>query len=783
MIYKQLQKPDFRFIKVKRNDKEPSEKKWSTDVNYRFDSIELLQHIKRGGNLGLATGFGNILVIDFDNKAFQDKYKDKLPDTLMQKSALKGLLHYFYIVDKPFSSSIKDEHKETLVDFQGIGKQILIAPSKINGRSYNVFEDKPIATITSAELKAIFSEHFMEDKETKTDLKKPPLIDILNKYGVDTSKNPTQCLWHNSKGGKCFSYNENVWHCFNCEESGDVISFVMKHEKCDFKEACKILEIPIKERKKITKENYINLFNDEDPETEIELISKPESIDFVPLIKVLENDTKHLPLYSVLENELGFKGENYKTLTKFLYYRYCSLALDSIRIDINKTFSSDNHIHGLVFALPGKGKGVCKTYEKKLCKTISKSCYEISALSHREQLIGKRVKDREIRGILSADSVLYDECQKVINEETDQHGEAMRVVRQAMDIFLYNELSKKLINDELGQALSYCSPSKMLFFAHPNRLNPVFFESGTFRRFSLITNIELDNEISISDITKLKTDTISDDKIFSNLLNELKDNININNLTYTQNCLDILSDFYGLSLWYLLKHGNNALFRYGLITQYSLKLHFSKYINVLHLINNKDVTDIKLTINACFDALHMLLESVKTISNYGNLTISNEVWFGCSSEEKIALEYLYRKGALSRDSSTVSIKRFDTVLANLMGVVVKSSRSRRYKLQKMGYIDSSQVGKYDSKVWLLAIPNQITVKEDHYIPENLLKYFKGAQGVFSEKEPLDLSIIEEKYKQEIKGAKGAYVPPPINNIYTHQLLKYIYCNIYIKEYI
>jgi hypothetical protein len=66
-----------------------------------------------------------------------------------------------------------------------------------------------------------------------------PLSDVLRRYGVDTNRNPTSCLWHPSRGGKCLSYNnkKGLWHCFHCTKGGDLFSFIIEQEGCSFVEA------------------------------------------------------------------------------------------------------------------------------------------------------------------------------------------------------------------------------------------------------------------------------------------------------------------------------------------------------------------------------------------------------------------------------------------------------------------------------------------------------------------------------------------------------------------
>lgn len=68
---------------------------------------------------------------------------------------------------------------------------------------------------------------------------KATLSELMKEYGMDISKNPTECLWHSSKGKKNFSYDDvrGVWYCFHCQEKGNIFSLVMKMEKIPFSEA------------------------------------------------------------------------------------------------------------------------------------------------------------------------------------------------------------------------------------------------------------------------------------------------------------------------------------------------------------------------------------------------------------------------------------------------------------------------------------------------------------------------------------------------------------------
>lgn len=250
MIPQRLQQNQFRFIKVREN-KAPIEEEWTTKNNYLYYEAE--RFIEKDKRYGIVTGYGNLLVIDFDKKEIQDEILPKLPETFMTKSAGKGLLHLYYIVDKPESFKVLDLNKETLADIQGEGKQVIGPGSILKNKEYTIAKDIDIARLDIAEIKGVFSKWInLENNINKSDRKevdkdcekikeKIKIPDLLQEWGIDTTKNPTSCPLHSSQGGRCFSYNENVWHCFHCEQKGNIFHLYMTKNSCNFIQAKKDL--------------------------------------------------------------------------------------------------------------------------------------------------------------------------------------------------------------------------------------------------------------------------------------------------------------------------------------------------------------------------------------------------------------------------------------------------------------------------------------------------------------------------------------------------------------
>ena len=71
------------------------------------------------------------------------------------------------------------------------------------------------------------------------------IVDVVGSYLELRARGTTyfaRCPFHGEKTAS-FSVNRNmqIYHCFGCGESGDVIKFVQQYESCSFMEAVEIL--------------------------------------------------------------------------------------------------------------------------------------------------------------------------------------------------------------------------------------------------------------------------------------------------------------------------------------------------------------------------------------------------------------------------------------------------------------------------------------------------------------------------------------------------------------
>jgi len=246
-IPEQLNEPQFSFYLIGTNSKLPLEKEWNTKNNYSVYDKRLHQHIKAGGNYGVVTGYGNLIVLDFDNQEYYDSIKDKLPETFTVLSAGRRLPHLYYTLDGELfkKTSVRDKEDKTLCDIQAARSGIVAPGSCINRRFYEVIKDKPIAEIKVKQLQDIFNlstettSRKPRDQNQKV-IPRPEKEEIAHKIlkllGIRTTKTRNyQCPFHAMSGnGNLSVLPSGKIYCFHEQRTwSDIFDFAEAY--CYFK--------------------------------------------------------------------------------------------------------------------------------------------------------------------------------------------------------------------------------------------------------------------------------------------------------------------------------------------------------------------------------------------------------------------------------------------------------------------------------------------------------------------------------------------------------------------
>ncbi len=228
--------PELRFFLAKKSGKIPIERKWNSHNNYSFFDSRLLEHIENNGNYGLCCGFGQIIVLDFDDWDYYKSIRDKLPHTFTVQTANKKTYHkYYYLKGEMFKKIGVDVDGKRVCDIQAQGSGVIGPESRYNRSYYTIRYNEPIATIPLETIVSVFKVRPKIPKayNGKTPIDAPEKVlnalKILDHLKVQRmSERHFKCPFHDMKGqGNLYLFSNGGLYCFHCQVSyKDIQQFV-----------------------------------------------------------------------------------------------------------------------------------------------------------------------------------------------------------------------------------------------------------------------------------------------------------------------------------------------------------------------------------------------------------------------------------------------------------------------------------------------------------------------------------------------------------------------------
>ena len=229
-IPEQLQNEKFRFYLVSENSKVPVQPKWNTVNNHTYTNIILLNHLRSDGNYGVVTGYGNLIVLDFDSEKYYLSKKNLLSPTFTIRTALSRLPHYYYILKgEPISKvGIDDETGKRVCDIQSNGAGIVAPNSCIDRKYYDVVHDLPIKEIRLEKLVKIFKldeprkakmKLFLDKTKCCPEKVKESINYLKFKRFIQIKYRHFRCPLHEMKGsGNLYVGDTGSVYCFHCKK-------------------------------------------------------------------------------------------------------------------------------------------------------------------------------------------------------------------------------------------------------------------------------------------------------------------------------------------------------------------------------------------------------------------------------------------------------------------------------------------------------------------------------------------------------------------------------------
>jgi len=438
-------------------------------------------------------------------------------------------------------------------------------------------------------------------------------------------------------------------------------------------------------------------------------------------------------IYDEFEPLIQLFGKSYDPIKRAVFYNLIGSVIKDNKIIFNNKLL-DTRINLFIPLKSGYGKGDIKHVIKKTIKSLNMSYYEPTSLHH-EQLIGKTRRDNKgnqmiIKGHLSNDFLVFEESTDLFTD--DDKKENRNYIKIALDPIGNNEVSKRNVDISKRKGVKYCPECTITFFFHPVRINNMTLKQGLLRRGLIIYVNPTDDERMLALIDSNNSPNTKPN--WSKWINFLN---GINNKNVSWNFSKNAEKAIVENIVKIVKMGNikgGNISRYSFMMSFTLKDFLIKMSCIQAAIHNRSTVEESDVDNAFKDLevfwnlqLEYVINKVKGNFNYED-NDDEDPWV------KDCLNILLQNGCTSTKTDNMMIKGFKSDISKQLGVKERMTQTYYSRLKDKGYIDSKQVGKHDSSIWL-------TDKGNQYI---------GADETLATLQPLnEKSSIFGKIKEKI----------------------------------
>jgi hypothetical protein len=348
---------------------------------------------------------------------------------------------------------------------------------------------------------------------------------------------------------------------------------------------------------------------------------------------------------------------------------------------------------------------------KQILEKIEKSYVEPTSF-HPEQFVGKVVihnkkSEREfipVKGYLSLDFVMIDEGKDLLTSNEAIYSESRKYLRLALDSFPHNTITKKSVDIEQQNALSYNPHCCVCVLVQPFHMDEGIVLSGDFRRLiiSYILVAGLDKTGSYKARIRGKRDN-------DYAINEFSKTLDSIDIPESFELIDEAVDIFEELSILLIKRGSNhssKVKNYVNIMDFTIQNMLLKFCAIQALQDNTNQIEPKHVELAFMDYAEILEHTYSFIDNkiLGSLDYG-ENWNGAVKNDQEVLKWLHEKGAISMKTSQVSIKEYEEKIMDLYHVSERQARRHKARHEESGWIKSKK-GQHDSKVWLAFEPEK-----------------------------------------------------------------------------
>jgi hypothetical protein len=465
--------------------------------------------------------------------------------------------------------------------------------------------------------------------------------------------------------------------------------------------------------------------------------------------KKLHYVTNHLPFYHEFSSLISLYGRHYIPILKARWYQlHGGIIQRNFRLG---SLFGDTRLHVAYPVVTEGGKndliyGVKSLIEKGIYKKEGEVFTMSEPISfHAESLIGKRVErtidnpeflSREVkspkkikskvenRGHFNDDFLDFDECREVIISEKPDSQTAREYLSKAENPLGRNKVEKRSVDDLEDEKISYNPKCTNSYFFQPYGFIPEDAMLQGFMRRKLIPvgniNAFLNHADEKTYLDKTETLNFSEEEYQETLINHLnnmRSQTNAREFSFTNDAQDKIRE-YGLYLSQQGRIHSEPISNYCKLTKFTTLTNLVKMSCIIagsyyqNVVNENHVSlafmDLTELLQNTFDFIKL---KVKGDFSYGTS------WGGATWKEKECLRTLFRDKSFSKETSKMTISTFVKICEEVFGVKEDQARNRFYTMKKRKLIDSVQVGKDSSAVWLIISP------KEHK------EYLEGSKGV------------------------------------------------------
>lgn len=455
--------------------------------------------------------------------------------------------------------------------------------------------------------------------------------------------------------------------------------------------------------------------------------------------KKLHYSTEHLPYFHEFSNLIGLNGRHYIPIIKARLYQLYggilqskiqlgSLITDS-RVHIAYPLVTEGGKNEIIYSIKGLlARGIKKDYEKnfKLFEPISYSPESLIGKTIERDIPNPKYESGEVTkpktiktrikniGSFGNDFLEFDECNKLITGTGDIEQQAREYISKSENPIGRNIVEKRLVDDTEAEAISIIPECTNSYYFQPFGKIPESAMLQGFMRRKLIPvgNVNLFLTSATEELfnSKLSDKDFSErdyqDRIVKHL-EVMRSYMQGATFIFTEEAKKLINEF----AVYLNEQGNihsEKISNYCKLTKYSCLSNLVKLSCIISASYLTKIVDTEAVSLAFMD----LVELNQNTFDFVYDKVEGEFDYGgtfktTNYKEKECLKFLFDSKALSYESSSVTIEEFVVnVLAPIFKIKERQARNRYLEMKKKGLIDSKQVGKNDSRVWLNFNPNE-----------------------------------------------------------------------------